>query len=65
MADCSISRVLCENILFLKNSNLSFGNLYNERIHLIDSGKKILANNFIFHLNNSFLTIRIQHQSLS
>ena len=42
-------------IYFADNSNISVGNLFKDKLHLLDSGKTVLANNFIYCINNYFL----------
>ena len=39
---------------FIDNRNIPPTKLYRDRLHLIESGKKILANNFIHGINNYF-----------
>ena len=46
---------------FLGNSNISVDNLFKDKLHLVDSGKTILANNFIYCLNNYFLLTHTHH----
>ena len=38
------------------NKALKNGNLYQDNLHLLQLGKKILFDNFISHLNSNFLT---------
>ena len=40
---------------FADNSNISVENLFKDKLHLLDSGKTVLANNFIYCINNYFL----------
>ena len=40
---------------FVNNDNISQGNLYKDRLHLLEAGKLILANNFVNGINNYFL----------
>ena len=40
---------------FADNSNISVDNLFKDKLHLLDSGKTVLANNFIYCINNYFL----------
>ena len=41
---------------FLNNDNISEGNLYQDTLHLLEAGRRILANNFINGINNYFLS---------
>ena len=43
-------------IVFIDNGNISNMDLYQDGLHLLERGKCLLANNFIFVLNN-FLNI--------
>ena len=38
---------------FVNNDNISEGNLYKDRLHLLEAGKRILANNFINGINDN------------
>ena len=38
---------------FVNNDNISEGNLYKDRLNLLEAGKWILANNFINWINNN------------
>ena len=38
---------------FVNNDNFSEGNLYKDRLHLLEAGKRIVANNFINGINNN------------
>ena len=40
---------------FVDNSNISVDNLFKDKLRLLDSGKTILANHFIYCINNYFL----------
>ena len=39
---------------FVNNNNISEGNLHKDRLHLLEAGKCILANNFIDGVNNYY-----------
>ena len=39
-------------IVFIDNGNISNMDLYQDGLHLLERGKRLLANNFIFALNN-------------
>ena len=45
---------LCEkiNIIYIDNRNILGVHSFKDGIHLLESGKQILAKNFIFNLNN-------------
>ena len=45
---------------FVNNDNISEGNLHKDRLHLLEAGKCILANNFIDGVNNYFLFLHRQ-----
>ena len=44
---------------YLDNRNIRGFCLYKECLHLLEEGKKFLANNFLFYLNRYFLGIQI------
>ena len=44
---------------YLDNSNIRGFCLYKEGLHLLEGGKKFLANDFLFYLNRYFLGIQI------
>ena len=46
----------CENrnCVYIDNRNIHGMHLFKDGLHLMNSGKDILANNFIFNLNNNF-----------
>ena len=59
----SVNASLCnmcrENgFCFVDNSNISLDNLFKDKLPLLDSGKTILANNFIY---NTFLLTHTHH----
>ena len=45
---------LCKRleINYIDNRNIRETHLFKDGLHLIDTGKQILANNFVFNLNN-------------
>ena len=52
-ANASLYNMCRENgFCFVDNSNISVDNLFKDKLHLLDSGKTILANNFIYCINN-------------
>ena len=50
-------------IVFVDNGNISNMDLYQDGLHLLERGKCLLANNFIFVLNN-FLNIHTHYPFL-
>ena len=40
------------NLRYIDNRNINANHLFKDRLHLMESGKTILANNFISNLNN-------------
>ena len=44
------------NFIFVDNSNISNIHLFDDRLHLVESGRCILANNVIDRINNVLLT---------
>ena len=50
---------LCKElkIKYIDNRNISGEHLFKDGLHLIDSGKTILANNFICNLNNFLIRV--------
>ena len=49
-------KLICEKngYFFIDNSNIEIGDLWKYGIHLLESGKTQLAENFICFLNNSY-----------
>ena len=56
---CSICRV--NGFYLVDNSNISVDNLFKHKLYLLDSGKTISVNNFIYCINNYFLYTRTHH----
>lgn len=52
----SILKESCEErgFTFIDNGNISSSDLWDDGLHLAESGKAILANNFIFHVNGLY-----------
>ena len=46
------------NFIFVDNSNISNIHLFDDGLHLVESRRRILANNVIDRINNSLLTHR-------
>ena len=51
-----LSKQICEKngYFFIDNSNIEIRDLWKDGIHLLESGKTKLAENFIYFLNNSY-----------
>ena len=51
---------LCKRlgIIYIDNRNIREIHLFKDGLHLLDSGKRILSNNFIFNLNNFLCQIQ-------
>ena len=56
---CNICRE--NDFCFIDNSNISVDNIFKDKLHLLDSCKTILVNNFIYCINNYFLLMRTHH----
>ena len=57
-----ISNMCRDNsFVFIDNNNIPTASLFRDGLHLLEIGKRILANNFIDNLNN-FLRVRKTHQ---
>ena len=50
-----------DSFVFIDNNNIPTSRLFRDGLHLLEIGKRILANNFIDNLNN-FLRIRKTHR---
>ena len=50
-------------IVFIDNGNISNMDLYQDGLHLLERGKCLVANSFIFVLNN-FLNMYTHHPAL-
>ena len=61
-ANQRISNMCPDNsFIFTDNNNIPTSSLFRDGLHLLEVGKRILANNFIDNLNN-FLRIRQTHR---
>ena len=49
---------------YVSNDNITHANLYKDGLHLLDNGKQILADNFVFNVNRNFLTPRAFHPNV-
>ena len=61
-----ISNYCCENVCFYIDNRFIRGFcLYKDGLHLLQSGKKNLDNNFIVNFNKFFLETRTHHPPIS
>ena len=61
-ANVSLYNMCRENgFRFVDNSNISVDNLFKDKLNLLDSGKTILANDFIYGINNYFPLTHTHH----
>ena len=59
-----ISNMCRDNsFVFIDNNNIPTSSIFCDGLHLLETGKRVLANNFIDNLN-SFLRVRKMHQPL-
>ena len=49
---------------FYVSNNITHANLFKDGLHLLDNGRQILANNFVFNVNRNFLMPRTFHPNL-
>ena len=60
--NASLCNMCRENrFCFVDNSKISVDNLFKDKLHLLDSDKTILANNFIYCINNYFVLTPTHH----
>ena len=60
--NASLCNMCRENrFYFVDNSKISVDNLFKDKLHLLDSGKTILANNFIYCINKYFVLTPTHH----
>ena len=50
-----------EGYCYINNDNITRANLFKDGLHLSDSGKQILADNFVSNVNRNFLKSRKFH----
>ena len=43
------------SLIYIDNRNIKGVHFYQDNLHLLQSGKKVLFNNFILYLNSNFL----------
>ena len=48
-----------ENFAYITNDNITQNHLWRDRLHLLESGKAILSQNYIDYLNHFYYTIDI------
>ena len=53
-----------EGYCYVNNDNITRANLFKDGLHLLDTGKQILADNFVFNVNKKFLMSRIFHPNV-
>ena len=51
---------MANGFCLVNNDNISEGNLYKDSLHLLEGGKRILANNFVNSMNNYYFFIKEQ-----
>ena len=53
-----------EGYCYINNDNITRANLFKDGLHLADSGKQILADNFVSNVNRNFLMSRKFHPTV-
>ena len=53
-----------EKCFYISNDNITHADLFKDGLHLLDNGKHILGNNFVFNVNSNFLTPRTFHPNV-
>ena len=53
-----------EGYCYVNNDNITRANLFKDGLHLLDTGKQILADNFVFNVNRNFLMSRTFHPNV-
>ena len=53
-----------EGYCYVNNDNITRANLFKDGLHLLDTGKQILADNFVFNVNRKFLISRTFHPNV-
>ena len=53
-----------ERCFYVSNDNITHANLFKDVKHLLDNGKQILANNFVFNVNGNFIAPRTFHPNV-
>ena len=46
-----------EGYCYVNNDNITRANLFKDGLHLLDTGKQILADNFVSNVNRNFLFV--------
>ena len=49
---------------YIDNGNITGNELFRDGLHLVESGKQLLAQNFVTNVTNSFLTSRMFHPNV-
>ena len=61
-SSCIISNFCGDNgFVYIHNKNIKGDCLYQDSLHLLETGKKILERNFVFVLNECFLEMNTHH----
>ena len=50
-----------EGYCYVNNDNITRANLFKDALHLLDAGKQILVDNFVFNVNRNCLMSRTFH----
>ena len=53
-----------ERCFYVSNDNITDANLFKDGLNLLDNGKQILSNNFVFNVNRNFLMPCTFHPSV-
>ena len=53
-----------EGYCYVNNDNITRANLFKDGLHLLDTGKQILADNLVFNANRNFLMSRTFHPNV-
>ena len=53
-----------EGYCYINNDNITRANLFKDGLHLSDTGKQILADNFVSNVNRNFLMSRKFHPNV-
>ena len=53
-----------EGYYYVNSDNITRANLFKDGLHLLDTGKQILAHNFVSNVNRNFLMSRKFHPNV-
>ena len=53
-----------EGYCYVNIESITRANLFKDGLHLLDTGKQILADNFVFNVNTKVLMSRTFHQNV-